>query len=269
MSRALTQAEKNAAKFPASKTFAEQILTNAQDNRPIIQDFVALADSVEWELGQQYLKDRGNKAFISDASPVPFVVNNDGNLSRNAAEVFFASLLEAEKAGDLREPPHPQPLSQGERGGLEPDIYVLELGIGVGLFARFFLDHFQQLCDKHKKDFYDRLIYVAADRSQRMLTDVIRHGVLTNHPGRYRLRTVDAMCPEKHLPNDAAFEDHPRKERPFRAVFLNYLLDCLPASVLQFDGDQIKELHVRTCVARNVKLGTDKGSGVDVIGIIS
>ena len=102
MSRALTQAEKNAAKFPASKTFAEQILTNAQDNRPIIQDFVALADSVEWELGQQYLKDRGNKAFISDASPVPFVVNNDGNLSRNAAEVFFASLLEAEKAGDLR-----------------------------------------------------------------------------------------------------------------------------------------------------------------------
>ena len=137
------------------------------------------------------------------------------------------------------------------------------------MFARFFLDHFQQLCDKHKKDFYDRLIYVAADRSQRMLTDVIRHGVLTNHPGRYRLRTVDAMCPEKHLPNDAAFEDHPRKERPFRAVFLNYLLDCLPASVLQFDGDQIKELHVRTCVARNVKLGTDKGSGVDVIGIIS
>jgi tetratricopeptide (TPR) repeat protein len=87
-----------------------------------------------------------------------------------------------------------------------------------------------------------------------MLTDVIRHGVLTNHPGRYRLRLVDAMCPEKDLPHDAAFVSHPRKERPFRAVFLNYLLDCLPAAVLEFDGDQVKELQVRTCVARNVRL---------------
>jgi hypothetical protein len=101
VSRPLTEAEKNAAKFPASKTFAEQILTNAQDNRPVVQDFVPLAGSLEWELGQQYLRDRGNKAFISDASPVPFVVNNDANLSRNGAEVFFTSLLEAEKGGDL------------------------------------------------------------------------------------------------------------------------------------------------------------------------
>src|ERR1700687_5473952 len=42
--------------------------------------------------------------------------------------------------------------------------------------------------------------------------------------------------------------------RPFRAVFLNYLLDCLAAAVLQFHGGQVKELHVRTCVARSVKL---------------
>lgn len=237
MSLSQTETEKNAAKFPARKSIAEQILTNAQDSRPVVQDFVPLAQSLEWELGQQYLKDRGNKAFISDASPVPFVVNNDGNLSRNAAEVFYASMLEAEKAGDL-----------------EPDIYVLELGIGVGLFARFFLDHLQELCDKNRKDFYDRLIYVAADRSERMLMDVIRHGVLSNHPGRYRLRVVDAMCPEKELPYDVAFLDHPRRKRPFRAVFLNYLLDCLPAAVVQFDEGQAKELHVRTCVARNIKL---------------
>jgi len=231
------EAEKNAVKFPPTKTVPQQILTKAQDSRPVVQDFVPLAESLEWDLGQQYLRDRGNKAFISDASPVPFVINNDGNLSRNAAEVFFTSLVEAEKTE-----------------GLEPDIYVLELGIGVGLFARFFLDYFEELCEKNKKDYYDRLVYIAADRSERMLADVIRHGVLSNHPGRYRLRVVDAMCPEKDLPKDVAFLSHPRKERPFRAVFLNYLLDCLPASVLQFDGERAKELHVRTCVARNVEL---------------
>lgn len=33
--------------------------------------------------------------------PVPFIVNNDGTLSRNAAEVFFASLTAAESEGNI------------------------------------------------------------------------------------------------------------------------------------------------------------------------
>src|SRR5437660_1761398 len=177
-----------------SSSRAEEILTQAQSGRSVIQDFVPLAESLEWELGQQYLRERGNKAFISDASPVPFVINNDGTLSRNAAEVFFASLVEAEKAGDL-----------------EPEIFVLELGIGVGLFARFFLDSFQELCQTHKKNFYHRLCYIAADKSEQMLRDVCRHGVFANHPGRYLLRTVDAMEPDKELPFDLVFRDHPHR----------------------------------------------------------
>src|SRR5205085_3145384 len=137
-------------------------------------------------------------------------------------------------------------------GTLEDDIFVLELGIGVGLFARYFLDAFRELCHKHNKDFYDRLCYIAADRSERMLLDVARHGVLANHPGRYRLRLVDAMKPGEVLPRDVMFRG--QGEKPLRAVFLNYLLDCLPAAVLQFDEDKVTQLCVRTCVARNVRL---------------
>jgi tetratricopeptide (TPR) repeat protein len=41
-------------------------------------------------------------------------------------------------------------------------------------------------------------------------------------------------------------------------VFLNYLLDCLPAAVLKIEGEgegeSVKQLCVRTCVARNIKL---------------
>jgi hypothetical protein len=138
---------------------AAAILAKAQSSRAVIQDFVPLAQSLEWQLGQEYLRQRGNKAFLSDASPVPFVINNDGTLSRNAAEVFFASLADAE-----------------ERGPLEDELFVLELGIGVGLFARYFLDAFRDLCQEHQKDYYDRLCYIAADRSERMLLDVCRHG---------------------------------------------------------------------------------------------
>ena len=219
----------------ANPALAADILADAQAQRTVLQDFVPLAESLEWELGQEYLRQRGNKAFISDASPVPFVINNDGTLSRHAAEVFFTSLLAAEKQAPL-----------------EPDLFVLELGIGVGLFARYFLDHFRDLCAEHKKDYYDRLCYIAADRSERMLLDVCRHGVLANHPGRYRLRLVDAMEPGKYLPRDACFRTVPGK--PLRAVFLNYLLDCLPAAVLEVQGDQVKQLCVRTCLARNVRL---------------
>src|SRR5262245_18990484 len=100
-------------------SLGEQVLSKAQAGREVVQDFVPLAESLEWELGQQYLAQRGSQAFISDFSPVPYVINNDGTLSRNAAELFFASLLEAEKTGTLA-----------------ADIHVLELGIGVGLFAR-------------------------------------------------------------------------------------------------------------------------------------
>src|SRR5947209_12923451 len=104
---------------------ADAVFAHAQAGRAVLQDFVPLADSLEWQLGQEYLRQRGNKAFLADAHPVPFVVNNDGSLSTHAAEVFFASLAEADAAGTL-----------------EPEIFVLELGIGVGLFARFFLDAF-------------------------------------------------------------------------------------------------------------------------------
>lgn len=236
MSLSPSEQKRNESKFRSpSGSLAEQVLAHAQAGREVIQDFCPLAESLEWELGQEYLRERGSKAFTSDASPVPFVINNDGTLSRNAAEVFFASLVTAEQEGTL-----------------EPDIFVLELGIGVGLFARYFLDHFQEICASHGKDYYGRLCYIAADRSQRMLMDVLRHGVLANHAGRYRVRLVDALRPDEALPGDAMFLG--RRRKPLRAVFLNYLLDCLPAAVLEMDGDEVRQLCVRTCVARNVRL---------------
>jgi hypothetical protein len=114
---------------------AETVLAQAQAGRVVLQDFCLLADSVEWQLGQRYLHERGAQAFLSDARPVPYVVNNDGTLSRHAAEVFFASVAVADQAGTL-----------------ESEILVLELGIGVGLFARYFLDTVRALCCRHGKD---------------------------------------------------------------------------------------------------------------------
>jgi len=256
-------------KAPVQQSSAvERILARAQSGRDIIQDFAPLPESIEWQLGQTYLRDRGSAAFTADANPVPYVVNNSGELSWNAAEVLFKGL---EARGEGRE---------GE------EIYVLELGIGVGLFARFFLDHFRDLCRTRGRDYYNRLCYVAADRSPRMLLDVARQGILANHAGRYRLRMVDALKVDECLPYDVAFgcrtdlqsvpesgSDGERdglqirptgNMRRFHAVFLNYLLDCLPAAVLDLGEEEVKQLCVRTCVARRVNLAdfTDMSLGM-------
>ncbi len=219
-----------------TKTVAEKLLSHSQSAREVVQDFCPLGASLELELGSQYFRSRGSKAFLSDIVPVPFIINNDGTLSRNAANLFFNSLVAAEESAEL-----------------DPEIYVLELGMGVGLFARFFLDTFRDLCLTHNKDYYDRFCYIAGDNSQRILLDLGRHGVFANHPGRYRLRMVDAMEPDK---NSGQWSVISGQQEPiqFRAVFLNYVLDCLPVAVFQFEQDQVKQLCVRTCVARNVKL---------------
>jgi tetratricopeptide (TPR) repeat protein len=208
---------------------------SAHAGRPVVQDFRPLRDSIEWELGQRYWRERGAKAFISDAQPVPYVVNNDGSLSENAAQALFESLTVADRNGNL-----------------ESDIYVLELGIGVGLFARLFLDSFRALCEEREANYYDRLHYVLGDYSTQMLADACRHGILSEHAGRYVLRQVDATCPERSLRGDPIFTEP--SGRPFRAVFLNYLLDCLPATVLRVQEEHVQELCVRTCLARNIKL---------------
>jgi tetratricopeptide (TPR) repeat protein len=214
---------------------AETILDIAQTDRPVIQDFCPLADSIEWKLGQRYWHERGSQAFLSDVQPVPYVVNNDGTLSRNAAEMLFAQLNAAERLGTL-------PL----------EIFTLELGIGVGLFARYFLDAFRDLCLTYGKDYYYRLCYIAGDRSEKMLLDACRHGIFAHHPGRYLLRVVDALHPQGHLLKDLAFLG--RTPKLLRAVFLNYVLDCLPATVLEVKDNDIRQLCVRTRLARGTNL---------------
>jgi tetratricopeptide (TPR) repeat protein len=192
-----------------------------------------MASSADWELGQLYWDERGSDAFLSDE--VPYIINNDGNLSWNAAEVFFVSLVAAE-----------------ERGTLEPQIFALELGIGLGLFARYFLDVFRFLCLRHGKTFYDHFCYLGVDRSDRMLADVRRHEILAGHQGHYQLLRGNAFPLE--FEQDSPLESSMPPSNGLHAIFLNYALDSLPAAVLKVDEQPIRQLCVRTCLARGVEL---------------
>ena len=232
---------------PISTVHLARLLGAAQMDRKAVQEFTPLVDSLEWELSNRYFARRGSLAFLAAHVPVPYAVNNHGTPSRRVAEVLFSALSTGELASSS-------------------EIVVLELGIGLGLFARYFLDAFRDLCARRGADYYDRLTYVAADYSERILLDAVRRGAFQHHPGRYALRVIDALHPEAAIRRDPLLRaaDGP----PLHAVFLNYLLDCLPATVLQADTDPsgaqpataarahppLRRLCVRTCLARGVNL---------------
>jgi tetratricopeptide (TPR) repeat protein len=209
----------------------DDIMAAAQAGRVLIQNFVPLAESLDWELGQLYWKRRGSQAFIN--SEVPYVINNDGALSRQAAEIFFTGLQAAEA-----------------NGRLEERIFALELGVGIGLFARYFLDAFRELCLRHGRNYYQRFCYIAADSSERMLSHLEAHRVLEDHEGHYRLALVDAMNPRLDWQEGRTDS----LSGAVRAVFLNYVLDSLPATVLKLDGEEISQLCLRTYLARGVDI---------------
>jgi len=192
----------------------------------VIQDYVPLAESLEWMLGQQFWHQSGSTAFLN--GNVPYKITNDGNLSLKAAELLFAQLTEAEAEGKL-----------------EGRINVLEIGVGTGLFARYFLDALRDICIVHTKDYYDRLIYVATDWSERSLSDLQRHGVLAGHSERCEIRIADAL-------NAGLCLDSP--DVSFRAIFMNYLLDSLPSTVLKKDEDGMKEMRIRTDLPPDIDL---------------
>jgi tetratricopeptide (TPR) repeat protein len=76
-----------------------------------------------------------------------------------------------------------------------------------------------------------------------------RLGLLAEHAGRFRFERADALAPGFGLDPGAVAGG-----KRFHAIFLNYVLDCLPATVLQVKHGQLKELHVRTVLARGVDL---------------
>jgi tetratricopeptide (TPR) repeat protein len=151
---------------------------------------------------------------------------------------------------------------------------VLEVGVGLGLFARGFLDALRELCQARGKDYYERLLYVATDASVQMLDDLSRHGLLNPHAGRYVLRHADAL----HLEDADASPGGPRP-CGYHAAFLNYVLDSLPAAVLRIDGRPspamgarspamgaaASQLCVRTSLARGVDLGEFTQMGLEEV----
>ena len=205
---------------PATDRDPSVVLDEVTVERLLVQDFRPLVDSLEWQLSACCWTTQALDPFVTD--DVPYVVNNSGWAAASAATVLFANCRES--------------------GNLDETIRVLELGAGLGLFARQFLDTFRELCIEHGRDYYERLVYHVTDFSEKTVARWRDDEVFVDHGDRVVLARCDAMTP-------AALTD--LEGRSFtlsrlQAVFANYLLDSLPVAVIRQHNGAPEQLCVRT-----------------------
>jgi len=186
----------------------------------LVQDYTPLVTSLESELAEAYWSTVGVQAF--SGNQVPFVINNDGRLSHDAAQLFYANCLETEAS--------------------ESQIRVLELGAGTGLFSRYFLDAFKNMCEAGGRDFYDRLMYFVSDGSPRTVQQWQQWDQFAAHSSHVTIGRCDALNPSRlHISPDQSIQID-----GLRTVFTNYILDVLPAAVVRSHEGQPQHLCVRT-----------------------
>lgn len=199
---------------------AGEILGRVRPRTTEIEGYRPLRSSLEWELSRLHWEQSGLLSFVDNE--VPYLINNTGRLSESAAALLFAN---------LRESP----------GGDAP-IRILELGAGTGLFARYFLDAFETICEQEGHSFYDRLTYLVSDNSPRTAAQWTERQLFADHVGHVIVGTCDG--------GDVATFRSAAGELVavgrLRAVFCNYVLDVLPAAVVRPGTSGCEELCVRT-----------------------
>lgn len=204
-------------------------LANLNIKSHTIQDFVPLYKSLEWELSQLHWDSEGLRPFVENS--VPFIVNNSGRLSLQTALVLFECC---------------ENLAPGT------DVVVFEMGAGTGLFARYLLDGFQDLCAQQSMDYYQRLRYYVTDYSRTTVTQWVERGLFDNHRSQVVLATCDGQKPSELV----SLGNQVTQLQNIDAVICNYMLDILPCTVLKYGTGnhqgQLQELCIRTSLNKNI-----------------
>jgi tetratricopeptide (TPR) repeat protein len=207
-------------KLPRQRVPAPESIRNASVRWQLIEDYRPMAESLEWQLSSLHWVRHGILPFTEDG--VPYLVNNNGWLSENSAALLFVNCQEAAP----REGP----------------IAVLELGAGTGLFARYFLDEFQRLCERESRDFYQRLSYYVTDRSPRTVEQWQERGIFREHGD----HAIACVCDAVSVRQTVA--------KPIRAAFCNYVLDVLPSAIVRRTQQGWEQIAIRTSIVDDAGL---------------
>jgi len=183
-----------------------QRLTAVNFESHIIQDYVRLSDSLEWDLSQLHWDNEGLLPFVENN--VPFIINNSGRLSAQTALVLFSYCEEVKSRSEIT---------------------LLELGSGTGLFARYLLDSFKEICQQEGRDYYHKMRYFITDYSKTTIAQWQEWNIFAKHEDRVVLATCNGINPSEVVTANGKVI----RLESIDAVFCNYVLDILPFTVFR------------------------------------
>jgi hypothetical protein len=170
----------------------------------LVQEYRPLSRSLAAQVASAHWARRGTAAFAEEQ--VPYAATSDGHLSSCAAAAMFVHCEEKPPAAAIT---------------------ILELGAGSGLFARFFLDVFRDLCRREGRDYYERLTYFVTDGSAATVRQWHAQAVFSDHAEHVQAGVCDAAGGAIEIDGVAV------EPQQLRAVFANYVLDILPTAILR------------------------------------
>jgi hypothetical protein len=185
----------------------EDLKRFSNDSYRVIEDFVTFKDSIIWKFSDQYYQSKGILAWSNNAPKT--IPNKYGTSYQNA--LAFAKILRT----SIENYP------SGNR------VKVLELGAGSGRFSRNLLFALREL------DLADKVQLIISDYSKTNLESIHQAKILEDFvEGKdYELLHYDLLQPINTI-------------HRFRAIFLHYVLDALPLTILRKSEFGFEELFI-------------------------
>jgi tetratricopeptide (TPR) repeat protein len=183
----------------------------------VLQDFTPYDRSLQWHLCDAYYAQRGLEAWTG--GDIPYLATNNRGQAQKMAELTIA--LESDLV---------------ERGRRAPDdeLWVLEVGGGVGEFAANFVRALDEDCGEAGRSLGRRLRYLFSDRQAATVRAALETEAL--HADAAAGRVLGAVCDLRRPRELALLDGRPPRARPQLAI-VNYVCCVAPPKLIRrLDG---------------------------------
>ncbi len=193
----------------------------------LLEDWKPYDRSLLWRVHDSYFKGRGLGAW-SDGE-VPWYQTNNAGIATETAEFLIRLVQSLQTEGTL------QP-------GATDDVWVLEVGAGIGHFAANFCTALEQRLGEPGRAVLGRLRYVYSDYAERS----VREALVTPHLQSWVQRGI--VLPalyDLHDPGRLTLLDTEHTAAPICLVIASYVCDVMPCKLLQRVAGQWREQVVQ------------------------
>lgn len=195
---------------------------------------VSFDKSPIWEIQTQYYKNNGKNSWKKGQTP--FNITSNSRFAYQTAKIIYENIknINLEK------------------------IYILELGSGVGLFAKYFLDQLKKICYSKNKELFKRIHFMITDYSVKNLNDIIESKVFDEYKksGNVDFYTLDINNPE-NLKNIDGIELK-IENNMLSAVIANYLYCVIPYKTIKKEQDKYYEKYVQLYINSDSEVSIDE-----------